>query len=161
MIQVGKCKAAVQVGQCSAEVLFADVDFESLVSLYAAESRSSLLPPVSPKIALYRQLEAVGAAKCFGAFLNGYLRGFAFVICAPLPHDGRKYAVCESLFVHVEARRFGLGEMLMEAAEAYAMDQGCETILYSAPVGSRFAQLLFLHEDKYSHAGFTFMRRLA
>ena len=149
-----------EVHACSVSDIFDHPAFAELTAEYSAECANPLLGNVAPNRASYEALERTGFAQCFGAYCDGTLRGFAMVLACVVPHYGRTSAAVESVFVSSEARGTGLGRMLIEAIEDQSSKRGCTAVLYSAPIGSKFAELLFLDSDRYLNTGYTFCRRL-
>lgn len=150
------------VRTCRVAKIFDDPASAGLFAEYEKECANALMGPTTPEREMYEALERLGAAQCFGAYVDGNLRGFAFVLNGELPHfgHGRKFATVESLFVSRASRECGLGSNLMDALESHCREAGCIAVIYIAPVGSRLARLLFLSEDKYKNTGHTFYREL-
>lgn len=144
---------------CRAAEIFDDPSSTALFEEYARECANPLIGAPEPHRTMYQSLEWMGAAQCFGAYLDSELVGFAFLLMGPLPHYGQRFATVESLFVQGETRG-GLGKSLMKAVEEHAKQNGCAAIFYSAPVGSRLARLLFLCSDEYQNTNHTFTKRL-
>jgi|GEM_PF-1032468 len=153
--------SAVCVFDSTASAIFDDPAGAALIDEYERECANPVLGPTQPQRKLYEALEGCGVAHCFAGEVDGVLRGFAFYLMGTPPHYGdKKCATVESLFVSSEARGGGLGGQLMEAIEKDAKANGCVAILYSAPVGSRLARLLFLSTDRYRNTNHTFTRAL-
>ncbi len=150
----------MNVWACKVASIFDDPVSEALFAEYERESANTLLGPCSPSREMYEAMEAAGMGQCFAAYAYGQLAGFAFVLTSALPHYGRKFASVESLFVVGSSRGGGLGGRLMNAVESYCLEAGCEALFYSAPVGSRLAELMFLWDDRYTNTNHVFCRRL-
>ena len=145
---------------CTAAEIFDGPTFPELSAGYARECGNPLLGSVAPSRDYYEALESTGFAQCFGAYLGSRMCGFGVTLAAVLPHYGRASATVESLFVLREARAQGLGRLLMTAIENHCRRIGCAAVLYSAPVGSRFAQQLFLDSEHYTNTNHIFCRKL-
>lgn len=146
---------------CRVAEIFDDAASAALFAEYSAECANPFLGETAPRRDSYENLEALGFGQCFSAREDGVLVGFAFSLRCVLPHYGVSKATVESLFVSQSARPRGLGMKLMDAVEDDALGVGCTEILYSAPVDSQLAKLLFLCVDEYHHTGYAFTRRLA
>lgn len=150
----------MEVRACQAAEIFDDPASAELFAEYEQECANPLTGSTAPVRAMYEALEGLGVAQCFAAYADLKLCGFAFVLISVLPHYGRRFATVESLFVGGAGRRGGgLGVWLMSAVEAHAKKAGCTAIFYSAPVGSRFARLLFLKKE-YRKTNHIFTRSL-
>jgi hypothetical protein len=75
-------------------------------------------------------------------YVGDELAGFATALTYIVPHYGKRIATVESLFVGSAHRRGSTGLRLMDAIEEYGRRQSCLVVLYSAPAGSYFEQLL-------------------
>lgn len=160
-----------------AEILGAG-NARELLEEYAAECALPELGPVNPQAEIYAAIERTGAFQCFGMHLRcGQLRpegapadgdgireevlvGFASVLVYVVPHYGKRIATVESLFVAAAHRSGRRGNKLMKAVEEHARAQGCVAVLYSAPVRSQLARLLFLLETEYRNSNHVFLKRL-
>lgn len=150
-----------KVVACSSGEIFDDPCWPILFAEYEHECANKLFGSTSPARETYEGLERMGAAKCFAVITEEVLCGFAFVLIAPVPHYGRKFATVESVFVARAMRGTRLGRMLMLSMEEHAKASGCQGIFYSAPAGSDFARLMFLSEnDGYVNTNHIFCRRL-
>jgi GNAT superfamily N-acetyltransferase len=151
----------VEVRACNIAEIIDDPATPELISEYERECSYPQLGPPSPQLGMYRQLESLGCAQSFAAYLDGRLCGFGFLIMGPTPHYGIKLATAESLFVASAVRRNGLGAQLMRVMEAHAKEAACVGIFYSTRVGSRGAKLLSSLSDEYHHTNQIFLKRLA
>ncbi len=147
----------IEVRRCTVAEIFDDPASKALFAEYAEECACALIGKPAPRRDYYENLEVSGMAQAFAAYEDGFLRGFAFVLTMVAPHYDSFYGGTESLFV---SRGAHCGTALIEAAEEYARSVGCVSFFLSAPVGSRFARLLFLYRDLYTHTGHVFCRRL-
>jgi GNAT superfamily N-acetyltransferase len=116
-----------------------DPAFPPLLNAYTAEC---LVPDAEPQRAIYEGMERAGAIKCFGAYADGLLIGFASVLTAVMPHDGHCVATIESLFVGAEYRDTGAGNLLLAACRGIAVTAKCRLIHYNARIGSRLDKVL-------------------
>ena len=148
---------SIEVRACKVAEIFDDPASHALFAEYAEECGCALIGKPAPRRDHYGNLEASGMAQAFAAYQDDELCGFAFVLTMVAPHYGEFYGGAESLFV---SRRSNCGPTLMKATEDYARSAGCVSFFYSAPVGSRFARLLFLYDDLYTYASHVFCRRL-
>lgn len=137
-----------------------DPNAQALLAAYASECSLPEIGQPNPQREMYARMEAAGVLQVFGAYYGDELIGFAAVLCTVLPHYGEKVATIESLFVAQAHREEGIGLELMGACEAYALEQECATILYSAPAGGSLERLLYLLKA-YQHTNTIFARRLA
>jgi hypothetical protein len=148
---------AVLIRACRAREIFDDPRSEQLLAEYSAECAIALIGRPSPRRDMYENLEACGMGHCFAAYEAGELCGFAMLLIAVVPHYSLSCGNLESLFV---TRSAHCGGDLMRRVEEFARERGCTAILYTAPVNSRLARLLFLSEDRYMLVGHAFCRRL-
>jgi GNAT superfamily N-acetyltransferase len=151
----------VNVRACSVAEVFDDSECAALLAEYEPECANPLLGATAPSRSAYESLEALRVGQCFSARLEGRLCGLAFLLIAPLPHYGRRFATVESLFATREARGAGIGILLMNAVEAHARSAGCGAILYSAKSESRLERLFLLLGDKYLLTNHVFTKSLA
>lgn len=145
------------VRECQVAEIFDDPACEALLAEYERECAIALIGRTGPRRDMYENLEATGLGQCFSVREDGQLVGFAFVLIAVVPHYSLSLANVESLFM-TRAARSGLA--LMQAIEDYARLCECMVIIYTAPVNSRLARLLFLSSDLYTNTNHVFMRRL-
>ena len=151
----------VEVRTCTVAEIFDDPAAAALFAEYESECGSPLLGAAVPDRTAYEGLAALGVGQAFSGRLDGSLCGLAFLLMAPLPHYGRRFATVESLVVSQAARSCGLGKQLMKAVEAYAQNAGCATILYSAKADSQLARMFLLLSDEYQLMSHVFGKRLA
>ncbi len=74
--------------------------------------------------------------------IDGAVVGYAVVRVEALA-DGGRLAVLEDVYVDVDARGVGVGELLLDAAIAYAREQGCVGIDSLALPGMRGSKNFF------------------
>lgn len=144
-----------QIRRVSYSEILAAPNATRLIDEYAAECSS---PDHDPQVHMYAALEAVGALQCFGAYAaeDELLVGFASVLIAISPHNGKRIASVESIFVPTRHRNTGAGNLLLTAVEDYAAAAECISLIYAARVGSRLHKVLLLRtECEPSHALFT------
>lgn len=117
-------------------------ELPALLAEYAAESANDEIGPVCPHMPTYRLMESAGGFYSFGAFFDGHLVGFLFLLTPVLPHYSRKVAVGESFFVASAYRKTGAGNQLRQAAENLARDAGAAGIMFSAPTDGALEKVL-------------------
>lgn len=117
-------------------------ELPDLLAEYAAESANDQIGPVCPHMPTYRLMENGGGFYTFGAFLDGRLIGFLFLMMPLLPHYSLKVAVSESFFVASKHRKTGAGTLLRQVAEDFATTGGAVGIMFSAPIGGALEKVL-------------------
>jgi GNAT superfamily N-acetyltransferase len=147
------------IRQVSYAEILSTPNAQDLLEQYAQECSIPEIGRANPQAEMYRQMEATGMFQAFGLFYAEQLRGFASLLCYTLPHYGRKIANVESLFITQKHRKNGAGNLLMNAVEQYAKDNGCEVILYNARAGSQLEKLLSLLRP-YQRTNSVFLRSL-
>lgn len=130
-----------------------------LMAEYAAEASITDIGPPAPVFPAYRAMEASGLFQAFGAYCDGQLVGFLFLLTPTLPHFGKLVGVTESYFVGAAYRKTGAGTQLRSLAEDAARAAGAVGILMSAPVGGPLAQVL--PRVGYRETNRTFFKALA
>lgn len=120
------------------EILCA-VNATELIAEYAAECS---LPGAEPQVKMYAAMEEAGVLQCIGAYQRELLVGFVSVITTVMPHNGKRVATVESLFVSHSERPTGAGNALLDAAEMYSSESGCVALLNTARKGSRLDKVL-------------------
>jgi GNAT superfamily N-acetyltransferase len=128
-----------------------------LLAEYAAECSIPEIGEFNPQAEMYAAMEASGGFKAFGVFHVEQMIGFFALLLYVLPHYGQKIATTESIFLASEHRNSSAGKEMLEFIEAYAKEQGCKVVLYTAPLESRFMQLL---ARKYRCTNAVFVRSL-
>jgi GNAT superfamily N-acetyltransferase len=127
----------------SVATIFDAPNAADLIRTYAKEC---LIPDAQPQRMTYEAMEHAGVLKCFVAYAGSegapLIIGFVSVICAVMPHCGKRLATVESLFVEPAYRDTGAGAGLIAAAEQCAADSGCLAITAAARVGSAFDKVL-------------------
>lgn len=149
-----------RIRQCRAREIFEDPCGPELIAEYARECANALIGKPAPRLDIYENLEASGMGQCFAAYEEeqGHkLVGFAMVVVAVVPHYSLSVATLESIFT---SRDTNCGGQLLDAIESYAANLGAEAVIYTAPLGSRMAKLMFLCGDLYQHTNHVFTRRL-
>ena len=130
-----------------APVSFVDIlDAPNATGLLSAYAEECLVPGAKPQRAIYEAMEKAGALHCFGAYSGDILVGFCSILVAVMPHTGQPLASIESLFVDPPCRDTGAGLMLLDAAEQWAQDFGCDKLVATARVGSTFDKVLSRRE---------------
>jgi GNAT superfamily N-acetyltransferase len=125
--------------------LFSAPNSADLHRSYATEC---LVPNAQPQFAIYSAMEQAGVLKCFAAYVypqsdnQPVLIGFLSLLCTVMPHNGKRWATVESVFVDPVYRSTGAGNSLLDHAERYAQDSGCLGITGTARVGSAFDTVL-------------------
>lgn len=150
----------IEIRRCAVSDIASAPNLDQLLAEYGAESGMPEIGEPAAQIPVYVQLEAVGMLHAIGAFQDGGLVGFVFVLVSVLPHYGRKVATSESLFVAATARKTGAGMQLLAAAEGLAREQGAAAFLLSAPVGSRLEKAMQGHKS-YRPSNSVFVKDLA
>lgn len=130
-----------------------------LLAEYAAEAANHEIGAPNPQWPAYRAMEATGMFHTFGAFRDGQLAGFLFLMTPVLPHFGKKVGVTESFFVGAAHRKSGAGTQLRLAAEDAARAAGAVGIIMSAPTGGKLDQVL--PHVGYRETNRTFFKGLA
>ena len=117
-------------------------DAPNSTALFQANAAECLVPDAVPQRAIYEAMEQAGALKCFAAHLNTQLIGFISVIITIMPHNGKRIATVESIFVDPIYRVTGAGDSLLDAIDKCAEDSGCIGITGAARKGSRLEKVL-------------------
>lgn len=134
---------------------------DALLAEYAAECSLPELGAINPQRDLYAAMEASGGMQCFAVYSDDLttMAGFVTVLIYKLPHYGRRIATTESIFLSRKHRTSRSGMEMLKFVEAYAKEQGCAAVLYTAPEKSRFSALLSMR-DEYRHSNNVFVRAL-
>lgn len=132
----------VKVSFLSVSEFWVQPNAEALLSEYADECAIVGLPRPNPSRVMYDVLESSGFMHMIGAFDEDGLIGFVVLLVYLNPHYGQLLAVAESLFVGASYRKTGAGMQLIGAAERKAHELGAIGIVFSAPTGSRAAEVL-------------------
>jgi len=134
---------------------------QQLIDEYAAECSNRLIGPIAQQPEIYAQLEASGIIAFLGVYeADDELIGFGSFVTAVLPHNGRKIASSESIFVTRDHRSIGTARGLMNALEDLATESGCVAFFYMAPDESQFAKLLAASHS-YTRTNVVYCRSLA
>jgi len=115
---------------------------DDLIAEYSAISALKDLPPINPNMKMYRDLEAIGMYRAFGAYQDETLVGFIGFLVSVLPHYSVKVATCESCFVAEEYRSTGAGLKLLRHAKREAKKIGAIGMFASAIHGSLYERVL-------------------
>ena len=126
----------------SYSVLMADPHYPQLIAEYGAECSIPEIGRINPQPDLYATLEQSGGFHLFGVYGGETLIGFVSLLIYVLPHYGVKVATTESIFLASAHRHSDTGTKMLEFIEAFAKEQGCKVMLYTAPLEGRFARLL-------------------
>lgn len=116
-----------------------DPNADALLAEYAQEC---VVPDYRPQRQMYENMDAAGILHCFGAYASGRLIGFVTVISCVMPHNGKKTATIESIFVMAKYRDTGAGLDLIDQAEIFAKEDECVALLASPRVDSRMGVVL-------------------
>ena len=134
------------------EVTSSDIIKEhDLLSLYAKESKSKLVPEKNPDFMLYSNLEKLGMFKCFGLYKDNNMVGFITLLITTMPHYSKLAGTVESFYVSKEHRKFGTGKSLLATVEEYLKNLKVDTLFLSAPLDSRLAKANRLFGFKATH----------
>lgn len=107
------------------------------------ETESAAFPDgPKPAVELYRMLEQHDLLIAFGAFIDGYLIGYATAIVGLHMHYSFQYAFHDLLFVRPDLRKGTLGIRLMSLVEKAAKERGAKMIFWHAKPASVMEQLL-------------------
>lgn len=107
-------------------------ELEALSALY--EQLTGQLPPIErmrevyPKISEDSNYYLLGA-KSDSDELLGSIMG---IVCLELMRDCRPFMVMESLIVHTDWRRKGIGRLLLQSLEEIARERNCSVIQFCA-----------------------------
>jgi GNAT superfamily N-acetyltransferase len=132
----------VEIRHCTVAEVMAHPDMPALLAEYASESAIEGLPTPAPSVEDYLTLERSGATFLLGAFHDGALIGFVFVLVYRNPHYSAKIGVSESLFVARAHRKTGAGLALLRTAEHVAEERGAHGLLVSASHRSALCKVL-------------------
>lgn len=132
----------MEVQKSSVAQITESLNFDALMSEYAAESAIDGMPAPSGRIETYRNLERAGMLHVYSATVGGEIVGFISILAPVLPHYGVPVAVSESFFVAKAHRPTGAGLKLLRAAEDKARELGSPGLLVSAPYGGALFNVL-------------------
>lgn len=136
--------ASLRVRRVSYVAILCAPNAQRLIDEYAAECS---IPDALPQVEMYAAMEKVGVLQCFGAYLNEALIGFASIVSGPMPHNGKRLATMESIFVSADHRSSGAGNALLAATEQHAAELGCVSIIYTVRLGSALQRVLLRRCD--------------
>lgn len=114
---------------------------------YAEECSIREIGHATPNEALYRKLDEGGGLRCFGAFSDGELIGFANILVYGLLHYIAVIGTVESLFVAKSHRTTSAWIDMKAAIKDHARDAGCIVVLCSCPVGGALERVLEASKD--------------
>lgn len=140
--------------------IFGASNARCLLNEYSLECSIPEIGEARPQAEIYEALEKSGSFQAFGIYDGDTLIGFVTVIIWTIPHYGKKIASTESIFIARKYRHKGIGRDLLNFIEDYAKKNGCVAFQYTAPVGSRFSQLLALNVDRYRRTNHVYLRDL-
>jgi GNAT superfamily N-acetyltransferase len=124
--------------------------------LFAAYAEDCLMLGAKPQVEIYQAMEAAGVLTCLGTYEGGKLVGFATVVANVMPHNGKRIATIESLFVERFYREFGVAAGMLRMAATLAEWDGCKALLYTARVGSELETMLTASDKcERTHSVFT------
>jgi GNAT superfamily N-acetyltransferase len=118
------------------------LDEPNAKQLFAQYAEDCMRPGSQPQVEIYQRMERAGILGCFGAYEGEKLIGFATVVASVMPHDGKRIASLESLFVKRAFRDDGVATMLLSFVRHHAIAEGCAALLYTARVGSELEEML-------------------
>lgn len=147
------------VRRCTVADLAESPEFGSLAAEYEDEGKRADIGPCRLQIAMYLALEASGIMKFAGAWASGELIGLVSVGGTKVPHYDKPIATTESYFVRPHARHTGAGKLLLDEAEAMAIELGAFGLFVSAPTDGRLS--IVLPRTGYSRTNEVFFKRLA
>jgi len=138
-------------------VSYAEIlDATNSAELLDAYAKDCVVPDYNPQRQIYEAMENSGALYCFGAYVNDVLVGFVSVVAGVMPHNGKRTATIESLFVLPSHRATGAASELMTIVEKVSAVTGCVALVYTARVGSPLEVVLSRRPGcKSSHTMFT------
>lgn len=111
-------------------------------ALLEAYAEDCLMPGAESQVEIYQYMESAGVLACFGAYADQELVGFVTVVSSVMPHNGKRAASIESLFVDRRYRDLGVGRELLDAANGYARSTECVVLTMTARVASALATVL-------------------
>jgi GNAT superfamily N-acetyltransferase len=138
-------------------VSYAEIlDAPNSAELLDAYAKDCVMPDYNPQRQIYEALERSGSLRCFGAYMDDVLVGFVSVVTGVMPHNGKRTATIESLFVLPSHRATGAANELMTTVERVSKVTGCVALVYTARVGSPLELVLSRRPGcKESHTMFT------
>lgn len=153
----------MDVRRCSVAEIEAAPNFEGVLAEYGRECAMEELGRPECQIETYRLLERNAAMHPIAAFQGAVLAGFVLPIVVVLPHYGATAATIESIFVPEKFRKFGVFGQLRAIARQHCRDLGAKALIWSAPVGSVFADVLHLEASRgiCRHSNEVFIEGLA
>lgn len=113
-----------------------------------------------PNESLYRRLDASGALRCFGAYLDDKLIGYANLLVYELLHYIETIGTVESLFVAKDHRATSAWTALKLAVKEHGRNAGCVVVLVTCPVGGALEKVLDASKDSV-RTNSVFMWRLS
>jgi GNAT superfamily N-acetyltransferase len=123
--------------------VFADPRFDELTRRYWDECHIDALGAPNGQLSIYQAMEAAGVLTVLCAYDDAErLIGGVFLTVYVVPHYGTRVGSAESIFVDPAYRKSGAGLKLIRAATALAKERGARGMYFSAPTGSRLADVL-------------------
>lgn len=132
----------VEVRRCTVAELRDAPNIDDVIGQYADESSMPEYGPANVQWEAFVNLETQGLLHPIGAFVGGLPMGFVGVMVIPTLHYGVWIAAVSEIFVTVEARKGGVGLMLIHGIEAIAKECGAKAVQFSAPVDGQLAGVL-------------------
>lgn len=127
----------MKIERVSPHYLFARPEFDRLCRQYTEESGIKLWGDSKVCIEDYRD------TKMLAAFEEGALVGFACLRLTKHPHyAGKVLSILDAIYAEPSARKGMAGVQLINEVKALAASFGADTMLMSAPYGSRLSRLL-------------------
>lgn len=119
--------------------------FWEIVTAYGDECGLDGMPPTKPDIDLYYKMDASGMMTTLLALDGDDIVGFLLLLVSPNPHYSVPLATFESIYVRPAHRISPAGALLIKKAEAIAEEKGCNAMVVTAAVDSKFNKLMSLH----------------
>lgn len=145
----------IEIKPCRSSDILGDAD---MIAEYASESSITHMPPINAQADMYAMLETSGAMRCYGAYKDGVMVGFATVLTSVLPHYGALTSITESIFIIKKHRKSGAGMALIRHIENDSADRGSVGLLVSAPSGGSLSKVLphvgYEHTNEVFFKGF-------
>ena len=148
-----------EVREISVDALIADPQWPTIAREYEAECGTSDMVQCNVNWDMYRSIESCGQLKAFGAFVNGTLVGYCFLVMVMHPKYSSLIGTTESIYVLREYRTAGVGLRLFRFVERMAHDLGAVAMLCSSGAESSMSKLM--PALKYKHISNVFFKRFA
>ena len=152
----------MDIRRCTVAQIEAAPNLGQLLAQYADECAMPELGPAVPQFESYRAMEAAGFMHPIAAFDGDNIVGLVLPVVVRLPHYGVIAATVESIYATPEARSSGVGKWLRHLARDLAHELGAKSVLWTAPVGSEFADVLVAEakRGRTRMSNFTFVEAL-